>query len=54
LALAAPRFALRALFGELADEALLCSQRVVPRRLEEAGFAFQHSALDPALRSLLQ
>ncbi len=36
----------------LADELLLSSQRAVPRRLTEAGFAFEHADLADALRAL--
>lgn len=49
--LPAPAFALRLAFGEMADEALLASMRVVPRRLLEAGFRFAHPTLSEALRS---
>ena len=45
-----PAFALRVLFGELADEALLAGARVLPRRLEEEGFRFEHPELEEALR----
>lgn len=48
-----PKFAARLAFGEMADAVLLASQRVVPRRLQEAGFAFQHPQLEAALRYLL-
>lgn len=48
----APRLALRAMFGEMADEALLSSARVVPKRLEAAGFDFLHPALPEALQAL--
>lgn len=48
-----PRPALRVMFGEVADAALLASMRVVPRRLEAAGFTFDHPQLDGALRFLL-
>lgn len=48
-----PAFALRLLFGEMADAVLLSSQRALPRRLLEAGFAFAHEDLDGALRSVL-
>jgi len=44
----------RVLFGrELADSLLLVSQRVVPAKLLEAGFDFDHPELEGALRSLL-
>jgi len=49
----APAFALRLLFGEMADAALLASQRVVPARLDALGFAFRHPTLPEALRAVL-
>jgi NAD dependent epimerase/dehydratase family enzyme len=48
-----PAFAARLAFGELADELLLASQRVVPKRLQEDGFAFTSSNLKEALAHLL-
>jgi uncharacterized protein (TIGR01777 family) len=51
--LRAPRFALRWIFGELADEGLLASTRVIPQKLLETGFRFEHPELEEALRSLL-
>jgi uncharacterized protein (TIGR01777 family) len=45
-----PAFALRALFGEMAVEAILAGQRVTPARLEQAGFRFDYPALESALR----
>jgi uncharacterized protein (TIGR01777 family) len=50
--LPAPRFALRAVLGELADF-VLSSQRVVPEATERAGFQFQYGKLEPALRAIL-
>jgi uncharacterized protein (TIGR01777 family) len=47
-----PALALRALYGEMA-ELVTTGQRVVPRRLLDAGFAFSHPALEPALRDVL-
>ena len=47
--LPAPAFALRLVFGEMADEALLASTRAVPRRLLEAGYRFRHPTLAEAL-----
>jgi uncharacterized protein (TIGR01777 family) len=44
-----PAFALRALFGEGA-EVMLASQRVIPERLQKAGFEFDAPALEGALR----
>ncbi len=49
----APRFALRAAFGEMADEALLASTRSVPDRLLRAGFSFELPNLDSALKAIL-
>lgn len=45
-----PAFALRLLFGEMADETLLASQRAVPKKLMEVGFRFEHPELEGALR----
>jgi hypothetical protein len=51
--LAVPAWALRLAAGEMAGELLLASQRVTPKRLLEAGFNFEDSELEPALRKLL-
>lgn len=48
---AVPRIALRLAFGELA-ETVLGSLRVLPRNLEAAGFRFEFSNLESALRHL--
>lgn len=48
-----PAFALRAMFGELAEGALLASQRVEPRRLLTAGYRFLHPTLEDTLRFTL-
>lgn len=44
-----PAFALRAVLGEFSGEVLM-SQRVLPRRLPEAGFAFAHPDVESAIR----
>jgi uncharacterized protein (TIGR01777 family) len=49
----APAFALRMLMGEMADETALASTRVLPRKLENAGFTFEHPEIEPGLRSAL-
>lgn len=49
-----PGFAARLILGEMADELLLGSQNVVPKKLSESGFQFQHTELLPTLRLLLQ
>ena len=46
----APAFALRAVFGRMADETLLASQRVVSERLLASGFQFDAPTLAAALR----
>jgi len=48
-----PAWAARAAFGQMADELLLASARVAPRRLLAANYEFRHPELDGALRSLL-
>jgi uncharacterized protein len=48
-----PAAALRLLFGDLADELLLSSLRVVPERLQGSGYVHRHASLEPALRHLL-
>jgi len=49
----APAAAIRLLLGEMGQDLLLASARVVPRRLEQAGFRHQHPDLESALRSEL-
>ena len=49
-ALAMPAFAARLAFGEMADEMLLVSQRVVPKKLTEARFEFRYPNLESALK----
>jgi uncharacterized protein len=51
--LPAPKFALQLAFGDLAKEALLASQRVLPRRLLERGFRFELPKLEDALARYL-
>ncbi len=48
-----PAFVLRAVLGEMAQEALLSGQFVVPRRLLDAGFVFRHPDILPALQDIL-
>ena len=48
-----PAPVLRLAVGEMADELLLKGQRVVPRRLQEAGFEFRYNSLAEALPGLL-
>jgi uncharacterized protein (TIGR01777 family) len=51
---AVPVFALKLLFGELAEAALLASARVRPARLEQTGFSFRFPRLGEALRHSLE
>jgi len=51
--LPAPAFALRLVFGQMADEALLASTRAVPKRLLDLGFVFEHPTLAEALTAAL-
>jgi hypothetical protein len=48
-----PRLAARMAFGRMADEVLLASTRVTPRRLTESGYHFEHPTLDEAFDALL-
>lgn len=43
-----PAFAMRLVFGEAADELLLCSQNMSARRLLESGYVFRHPTLASA------
>lgn len=52
--MAMPAFAVRLAFGEMADEMLLVSQRVVPKKLNAAGFHFQYPELEATLRTYLE
>jgi NAD dependent epimerase/dehydratase family enzyme len=49
-----PAFVARMALGEMADEALLASARVLPARLAASGLKFAHEELSGALCSLLQ
>jgi uncharacterized protein (TIGR01777 family) len=49
-----PAFALRVALGPMADEGLLASTRVVPQKLQQAGFSFAHPQLDTALSATLK
>jgi uncharacterized protein (TIGR01777 family) len=49
----APAFALRVALGQMADEALLASARVLPARLTAAAFRFTHPTIQQALAAAL-
>jgi len=48
-----PAFVLKALLGQMADELLLTSQRLVPKALLEAGFKFEFPRADSCVEDLL-
>lgn len=48
-----PGFALKAAMGEVAQETVLNGQRVVPEKLEDAGFEFLYRDLEASLRAEL-
>lgn len=47
-----PRFVLRVVVGEFADD-IVGSQRVLPARLQTAGFTFRHPTAEAAIRAAL-
>jgi uncharacterized protein (TIGR01777 family) len=47
-----PAFALRSLYGEMA-EIVTTGQRVIPKRLQELGYAFRYADIDGALRDVV-
>jgi len=49
-----PAFALRLVFGGMADEALLASTRVRPAGLERAGFPFAHPTIEAGVEAALR
>lgn len=48
-----PALVLRAVFGDMADETILASQRVRPSKLMARGFEFEWPTLEGALRAML-
>jgi uncharacterized protein (TIGR01777 family) len=46
-----PAFVLRAMMGEMAEEMLLASTRVIPQRLLDSGFTFSYPECEQALRA---
>ncbi len=50
----APAFGLRLVLGEMADEMLLASQRVVPRRAMEEGFDFEYPDIHRSMNASLK
>ncbi|MGD9682151.1 MAG: TIGR01777 family oxidoreductase [Candidatus Obscuribacterales bacterium] len=49
-----PSFGLKILMGEMADELLLSSARVLPEKLGGAGFSYKHAELSSALEAALK
>jgi uncharacterized protein (TIGR01777 family) len=52
-AMPVPQFALKLIYGEMA-QVLVEGQRMVPKRALELGYQFRHEAIDDALRAALQ
>ena len=49
-----PEFAVKLLFGEMGETLLLQGARVVPKKLEQAGFKFNFTRLEDAFESVLE
>lgn len=49
-----PAFAARGLLGEMADETMLSSTRVIPQKLLDSGFEFKYTELNSALSGILK
>ncbi|HEY0159067.1 MAG TPA: TIGR01777 family oxidoreductase [Thermoanaerobaculia bacterium] len=52
--LPAPAFALKAMFGQMAEEVLLAGQKVFPRRAEREGFTFEAPGVETGLERALR
>lgn len=50
---AVPEFVARLVFGEMADEVILASQKVLPKRLLDAGFDFRYHDLKSVLVDII-
>jgi uncharacterized protein (TIGR01777 family) len=48
-----PAFAARLAFGEMANDLLLASTKVAPKRLSDSGYKFQYTELENALKHVL-
>jgi NAD dependent epimerase/dehydratase family enzyme len=48
-----PAFGARFAFGEMANDLLLASTRVEPKKLLDAGYHFQYPELENALKHIL-
>ena len=49
-----PEFAIKMLFGEMGETLLLQGTRVLPKRLQDAGFEFEFDNLEDAMKSVLK
>jgi NAD dependent epimerase/dehydratase family enzyme len=49
-----PAFLLRLMLGEMAEALVLASRRIMPRKLQEAGYTFLYPEAEAALRHELQ
>jgi uncharacterized protein (TIGR01777 family) len=49
-----PAFAMRVLFGQMAEETLLQGQRVIPSRAVAEGFRFVHGTVESAIQQALR
>lgn len=49
-----PAFVLKLMLGEMAEELLLSGQRVMPKKILDAGYHFQYADLDNALSEVVQ
>lgn len=49
-----PAFAARLLLGQMAEDLLLASARVVPQKLQDANYPFLHDNLESALRTAVK
>jgi hypothetical protein len=48
-----PGFVLKTILGEMAGPLLLCGQKVVPKKLMEAGYTFLYPNAEEALKNIL-
>jgi uncharacterized protein (TIGR01777 family) len=49
-----PEFAVSMVFGEMGDALLLASTKVLPKRLQDAGFEFKYPNLKPAIEHAVE
>ena len=49
-----PAFVLKLMLGQMAEELLLSGQRVIPKKILDAGYEFQYAELENALSEVVQ